>query len=122
MDYKLSFEPCEKYLYARVEGEYDNYKISKAFWTEIITEAKAKGFEKILIEEDLIETVSMEEIFQLVSEFSEMGVNDHIVAFVDNRADHHTINAFAELVAVNAGLHGKLFNNLSDAKEWLLAQ
>ena len=42
------------------------------------------------------------------------------VAFYDRYAEQQDLNEFGELVAVNRGLYGKIFNNIDEAKNWLL--
>jgi hypothetical protein len=49
-----------------------------------------------------------------------MGFGAVYVAFVDRYLDQNEINEFAELVAVNRGLNGKIFNDVTLAIEWLM--
>ena len=39
---------------------------------------------------------------------------------VDRYLDQQEVNSFGELVAVNRGLSGKVFNNIAEAESWLL--
>jgi hypothetical protein len=48
-----------------------------------------------------------------------MGFASIKVAFVDVYLDQQDVNSFGELVAVNRGLSGKVFNNIADAEKWL---
>jgi len=120
--YHLSFEPREKYLYAYVEGEHDNYAITKAFWLEIAAEANRIGATHVLIDENIVETVSIADVFQFASELPKLGFDGIRVAFVDRYLEQHEINQFGELVAVNRGFNGKAFNNFEEAEAWLLAR
>ena len=118
--YKLTFEIRPSYLYACVEGEHDNYEISRAFWQEIAREVDRLNAERVLIDENIVESVSIAEVFQLASEIPEMGFGSTRVAFVDRYLDQQEVNSFGELVAVNRGLNGKVFNDVREAEAWLL--
>lgn len=118
--YRLTFEQRDGYLYAYVEGEQDNYEISKAYWQEVVDEVVRTDAKRVLIDENIVESASMAEVFKLASEIPTMGFGGTYVAFVDRYLDQAEINEFAELVAVNRGLNGKIFNNEELAVEWLL--
>ena len=118
-NYKLTFEHRRDYLYAYVQGDQDSYEISRAFWQEVADESARKGADRVLIHEDIIESVSMAEVFQLASEIPHMGFASIKVAFVDVYLDQQDVNSFGELVAVNRGFSGKVFNNIPDAEKWL---
>lgn len=120
--YRLTFEHRASYLYAYVEGEHDNYEISRAFWQEIADEVDRIGIDKVLIDENIVESVSMAEVFQLASEIPKMGFGSTRVAFVDRYLDQQEVNSFGELVAVNRGLRGKVFNDITEAETWLMTR
>lgn len=122
MSYELTFEERPQYLYALIEGEEDSYAISKAFWIEIVEKLKTTDYKKVLIHEKLVDMVSVNDVFQLVSEFPQLGITDYIVAFVDEVLDHKAVNEFGEVLAVNLDLHGKVFNSVERAEKWLLEQ
>lgn len=119
--YKLSFADRPGYLYAYVEGDHDSYDISRAFWLEIAGESARRGATKILIDENIEEGASVAEVFRLATEIPLMGFGAARIAFVDRYLDQTDINEFGELVAVNRGLNGKLFNDERAAEVWLLA-
>ena len=119
--YHLTLEQRPGYLYAYVEGEHDSYEISKAYWQEIANEVARRGVDRVLIDENIEETVSIAEIYELASQIPFMGFISTRVAFVDRYLEHHEVNSFAELVAVNRGMRGKVFNDLESAERWLLA-
>jgi hypothetical protein len=118
--YHLILEQRPGYLYAYVEGEHDSYEISKAYWQEIAGEVVRLGAKRVLIDENIAESVPLADIYQLASELPAMGFDSARVAFVDRYLDHHEVNSFAELVAVNRGMRGKVFNDLETAERWLL--
>lgn len=121
-EYTLTFEERPGYLYAMVHGEHDSYDISKAFWQEIAIEADRLGLKRILIEEDIQETASQEDVFELLSAITEMGYKDKIIAFVDKYADQYNLNKFGEIIGIQFGLYGKLFRTIDLAETWLLEQ
>jgi hypothetical protein len=43
------------------------------------------------------------------------------IAFVDRKTDQNQLNRFGETVAVNRGVHGRLFTDVSEAEIWLLS-
>jgi hypothetical protein len=118
--YDLTMEHRNGYLYAYVQGDNDSYEISRAFWTEIADEVRRTNAARVLIDENIEQSVSMAEVFQLASELPKMGFGSARVAFVDRYLDQQEINAFGELVAVNRGFSGKLFNNVAEAESWLI--
>jgi len=119
--YRISFEHRPAYLYAYVEGEKDSVTISLAYWREIAGECARLKCTKILIEEDIADMVSMTDMYTVAAEIPSMfyGVT---LAFVDRYADQNELNEFGELVAVNRGIHGKLFADIGEAEKWLLAR
>jgi len=66
--YKITFEKRSAYLYAYVEGEHDSYTISRAYWQEVADEAARVGMRRILIDENIVESVTVAEVFLLASE------------------------------------------------------
>ena len=118
--YRLTFEQRDGYLYAYVEGEHDNYEISKGYWLEVAAEVVRTKAKRVLIDENIVESANMGEVFRLASEIPKMGFGPTRVAFVDRYLDQNEINEFAELVAVNRGLNGKIFNDETLARDWLL--
>jgi hypothetical protein len=118
--YEIIFEDRIQYLYVSVSGEQDNYNISKQYWTEITDHIKTTNHTKLLVEESLEETVSMEEMFRLVSEFPEMGLSNVKVAFADLKLDQLLSNQLGGLIAKNLGFKAEIFNNVHDAEVWLL--
>jgi hypothetical protein len=120
--YRISFENRSGYLYVYVSGEHDSYEISRRYWQEVADQCARLKAAKVLIEEDIPEVISMGEMYQLASEIPELGFFGIRIAFVDRYIEHQDLNQFGELVAVNRGLHGKIFNDLDAAEKWLLSE
>ena len=124
--YTVRFESRPNYLYAFISGAQDSYEISHDYWVRTLKECKERGYNKVLIEEDLTGSIPTLDIYNLLSELpeivSELGIRSLIVAFTDRQAEHHSDNLFGETVAMNRGMRGKTFCDFGQAEEWLLAQ
>jgi hypothetical protein len=120
--YQITFEHRSQYLYVYVSGEHDSYEISRRYWLEVADECGKTRYKRVLIEEDIEETVSITEVFQLASELPQMGFQGVRVAFYDRFAEHQESNEFGELVATNRGLVGRTFNKFEEAENWLLTE
>ena len=119
--YQLTFEQRPDYLYAYVEGERDSYSISIAFWREIARECAVRNARRVLIDENILQNVSVAEIYQVASEIPAM-FSGIAIAFYDRHADQAEINEFGELVAQNRGVIGRYFADFGEAEKWLLRQ
>ena len=119
--YQISFEQRRDYLYVCIEGEHDSYAISHAYWTEISLECERVKATRLMVDENLTESVSVAEMYQIASEIPGM-FSGIAIAFVDRHADQAELNEFGELVAVNRGVTGKFFVEARDAEEWLLSR
>lgn len=119
--YKLTIEQRQGYLYAFIEGENDSYEISRAAWQEIADKANELGSEKVLIDENIVEAGSFADAYRLASEIPDMGFGRAKIAFVDRFLSQNEINKFGELVALNRGVNGRIFDDVQAAESWLLA-
>jgi hypothetical protein len=118
--YQITFEQRPEYLYVYVAGEQDSYEISTSYWRDVAAECNKSKAKLILIEEDIPETVSMNDMYRIASEIPQMGFTGVRIAFVDRYAEQQKDNEFGELVATNRGLYGKIFDNVEEAEAWLL--
>lgn len=121
-DYQLSFEERISYLYAYVRGENASLEIARDYWNRIAKRALSLKVKKVLVVEDISEAITISEVHQLVTELSELPVKDIFVAFVDQFAQHKSINEFGMLVGGNRGLEVKGFESTDDAEKWLLSR
>jgi len=120
--YEITFEYRTGYLYVFVAGEQDSYEISKQYWQEIAAECRKSGVKKVLIEEDIKENVSMQDMYEFAAEIPRLGFFGIRVAFVDRQQQHHELNRFGETVATNRGLFSRVFNNFEAGEKWLLSE
>lgn len=119
--YKISFEERPHYLYVYVEGEQDSYAISIAYWQEVARECRARETTRVLVDENIVQNVSVTEIYQVAAEIPAM-FSGIAIAFRDRYADQAEINEFGVLVAQNRGVIGKFFVEMDEAEKWLLDQ
>jgi hypothetical protein len=118
--YTIEFEHRPKYLYAFISGKDDSLEITRSYWQKMLDECRTHGFDKLLVEENLEDSLSMPEVYEFASEYLEMGFRQIIVAFVDRYPEQRQLNRFGELVATNRGGRIRVFDSVSDAKQWLL--
>ena len=119
--YTLEFEKRPEYLYAFVKGEKDSYEISRQYWSEVANECRRATRQKVLIEEDIDDEMSMTEMYRFMSEIMEIGFSGIRVAFVDRYISQRELNKFGALVATNRGFFGKICSDVKAAEEWLLS-
>ena len=119
--YTLEFEKRPEYLYAFVKGEKDSYEISRQYWSEVANECRRANRQKVLIEEDIDDEMSMTEMYRFTSEIMEIGFSGIRVAFVERHLSQRELNKFGALVATNRGFFGKVCSDAKTAEEWLLS-
>ncbi|HEX9959596.1 MAG TPA: hypothetical protein VGB00_01520 [Pyrinomonadaceae bacterium] len=73
-----------------------------------------------MIEEDIVEEVSLLEMYQIAAEIPQMGFAGVLIAIVDRFLEQRALNEFGEPVATNRGLRAKVFNDVKEAEKWLL--
>lgn len=120
MSYSIKFEEREEYLYAYIEGQ-DSLEASLECWQKIADRTDEKNYKKLLVEENLEGQLGDIDMFAFATQLTKMGLIDVKIAFVDQKADHNEGNEFAELVATNRGIKGKIFIDIDKAQKWLLA-
>ena len=118
--YTLKFEARAGYLHAYVTGKEDSLEISQAIWQDVADEAVRTDAKRVMIEENITDSLTIAEVFQLASDIPKMGFGQRKVAFVDHQLDQGDIHSFGELVALNRGWNGKVFDDAKAAEEWLL--
>ena len=120
LPYSLEFEHRPEYLYAKVTGSEDSRDISLSYWTHVAEERKAHNYTKVLVDEDLPEQPDLIDVYEIAAILATMGFAGTTIAFVDRQMDHMEYNKFAETVAVNRGLKGRVFIDYDEAEKWLL--
>ncbi len=118
-DYEIRFEDREGYLYAYVSGEEDSLAVSLDYWERVITECEKRVVRALLLEEDFPNQSSAIDMYTVTRAIASMAPGSLRIAFIDRESDHAELNAFGETVAVNRGLHGRIFRDVADAEAWL---
>jgi len=120
----LTFEIDKRsgYLHVVVTG-HDSLADSKQMWHAIFEACRTHDVNKVLVVENLLGTLSIGETSEVVNYIVALGVAEGIrVAFVDKQPMQYAINKFAETIANNKGIDGKVFFTESAAQTWLLAE
>ena len=118
--YTIEFQHRPSYLYAYIRGKEYDLETAKTYWQEILKECQKLGCKKILVEEDMEGSLSMQDMYEISAEYPDMGFRNILVAFVDRHPSHQQLNRFAEMVATNRGGKVRVFDTVAEAKEWIL--
>jgi predicted GNAT superfamily acetyltransferase len=117
--FTIVFENYPTYLYALVHGEAYGYEVLTAFLKQIADEVNARGFNQVLIEENISAGATKEDVYRVASEMPEMGFAGIRIAYVDRFLDQEEVNEFGRDVAVHNGIDVRLFNDQEMADRWL---
>jgi len=117
--YGIVFEEYPNYLYALVHGEQYGYAVLAGFLREIADECKKRGFNQVVIEENISATGSDEDIVRIASELPQLGFSDIRMAYIDRFLDQKEMNEMGQEVAVHHGIDVRIFPNQLDAERWL---
>lgn len=121
-DYNLTFEERPGYLFAKAVGPHDDLQIGIAMWHDIAERLEECKLPCVLVQEELLEAMTIVDSYLLVCEYAHTVIRDVRVAFVDTYPFGQDANKFGELVALNRGYHGKLFDTFEEGEEWLLSK
>jgi len=118
--YKLTTTQKPGYLHAVVTGKNSAATVAR-YLDELLRECKHRGSCRLLIEERLdgprLDTFG---VFELVSNMSARAAGFfEAIADVDVNAETAGSMKFAETVAVNRGVRGRVFTSVRDAERWL---
>jgi hypothetical protein len=120
-DYRLAVEPRRGYLHISVNGENSADNVRRILG-EVIAACTQHGCSRVLFEEYLVgPSLGTVEAFEIVAEGSDTArpVVQH-VAYVDTNPEHDSsLLQFIETVAVNRGIHVRLFTTVREAEAWL---
>jgi len=120
MSYELTITQKPAYLHAIVTGRNTKENVA-AYLDEIRRECIARGCTRVLIEEHLVgPRIGTMDVFTIASGASARARGFfEAVAYVDANAESDQNMKFAETVAVNRGLRGRMFRSVADAEKWL---
>lgn len=121
MPYTLILRERPAYLHVTVSGD-NSPETVRAYLREVLAACIARGVSALLIEEHLDgPPFDLLDVFRIASEES-LRAKPQIerLAWVDTNPDHpHANMQFAENVAVNRGLHMRVFPGVAEAEEWM---
>lgn len=120
--YTIVFEDYPTYLHALVHGEAYGYDVLTTFLKEIADQVKARGFTRVLIEENISAGTTKEDAFRVASEMPELGFAGIRIAYVDRFLEQEEVNEFGRDVAVHNGIEVRLFDDQEMADRWLTGE
>jgi hypothetical protein len=118
---ELRLELRPTYLYAHVEGPTDSMAISVAYWSAIARECRTHGFTRLLVVENLRKAATSFETFEIVDALVGMGFRDIRIAFVDLLVEEQPMMEYAEFLAHERGIEGRVFGTVEKAEAWIAA-
>lgn len=117
--YSIETENRGSYLYAIVGGIKVTPEMAKDYWAEICEECDEIGLDKILVEKNFIETISMDSLVELSPYLTEL-FKGFKIAFVD-RYHHDDISELGKTLARGSGVMMQIFSDVDEAEKWLMA-
>jgi hypothetical protein len=120
-EYRIAVEPRVGYLYISVTGENTVANVRRILG-DVIAACVQHGCARVLLEEYLTgQSLGTVEAFEIVSEGSvTAGSIVRQVAYVDTNLEHDSsLLEFIETVAVNRGVHVRVFATVREAEAWL---
>ena len=116
--YQILFEHRPEYLYVMIRCETTNYAIAKKYWTEILSIQLSRGYERVLIDKDVVNSMPMHDVVMLVTELVQSGCHDVRLAIYDRNYDAERCG-FEEMVGTNRGLKVRICDTYNEAQRWL---
>jgi hypothetical protein len=120
--YDVRFENRGSYLLAHITGRGEYLETTRTTWRSIAAECKERGFTKLLILEEIAGQLPFMDQYAFADGLRQIGFDGITVAFVDAEPEHYANNKFAEDVAANRGVNGRMFQTVAEAENWLLSR
>lgn len=117
--FRICFDDEPDYLRAYVFDGADSLAVSTAMWHMLGEECRAVSARRLLVLEDLLSTVEVPELSQVVDAVFAAGLIDVRIAFVELRDDIQG-NEFAESLCLERGMTIRIFSNETEARRWLV--
>ncbi|MCJ0824629.1 hypothetical protein MQC88_01405 [Luteimonas sp. 50] len=117
--FKVQVEPQAGYLRAHVFDGTDSLQVSIAMWKLLGEQCRLFRAGRLLVLEDLADTVELAEIDSIVRAMAGFGFAGIRIAFVELR-DDVSGNEHAEILAADHGIRVMVFSNEDAARRWLL--
>jgi len=122
MNYQLKIERKGEYLSVQASGKL-TYEIALDAWRRIVNSCEVHQCFNVLGVQNMDNPMTTMEAYDHQKIFAEAGVTHKMrIAWVDLNPATYDATWFVETVLLNRGLvNGRLFTNVNDAKQWLLA-
>ena len=113
----------DNYLHVDVKG-VGTYENALAMWVSVAQACEHYQCFNILGEQYLLDTVTTTEAFDHPALFKKAGISiKHRIAWVDKNPRTRETTAFIRDVLTSRSVgNGRLFNDVEDAKQWLLTK
>lgn len=117
--FRICFDDEPDYLRAYVFDGTDSLEVSTEMWRMLGEEGRAVGAQKLLVLEDLLSTVEVPEIEQVVDSIFAAGLGAVRLAFVELRDDIQG-SEFGESLCLERGMVLRIFSQEAQARRWLI--
>ncbi|HMT09170.1 MAG TPA: hypothetical protein PKA82_14290 [Pyrinomonadaceae bacterium] len=117
-DYHLFFEHRPDYLYANVMADRISFDIAKKYWIEILKLRYERGYNKVLIEKNVKESLSAHSVVELVSQLANSGCSRNRFAIFDHNYDFIR-SSLEQQAGTNRGLQLRIAPTMAEAIKWL---
>jgi len=118
-DIQIKFEDRVGYLYAEVTGPRDSRAISTAYWLRIAARCESRQTGKLMVVENLGDFEGDRDMGDMVDAIIAMGLGRLKVAFVAARVGEMARLEHGEILAIERGAHGRVFESTALAERWL---
>ena len=107
-------------IVVRLQGA-ENIGVASRLWPEVVQACREHNCYRVLGIADTTEPLSTMDSFDHAELFERLGINHRYrIAWVELNPDAYDATSFTEIVLSNRALPGRLFDNVPNAKEWLL--
>ena len=117
--FKVRYKNEQGYLRAHVFGGRDSQAVSIAMWRMLADECRAVGAIRLLIVEELRESVDTAEIVPIIDAMEEGGLARVRIAFVELLDDIEG-SEYGEILCRERGIVIRTFSGEDAARRWLL--
>lgn len=117
--FRIRYTHEQGYLRAHVFDGTDSQAVSIAMWRMLADECRAVGADRLLVLEELLETVETGEIAPIIDAMEQAGMARLRTAFVELLDDIEG-SEYGEILCRERGIVIRTFSGEDDARRWLL--
>jgi len=117
--FRVCFDDEPDYLRAYVFDGADSVEVSSAMWRMLGDECRATSATRMLVLEDLLSTVDVPDIVQVVDAMFAAGLAHVRIAFVELRDDIQG-SEIGESMCLERGMTIRIFSQETEARRWLI--